>query len=412
MIGGRTVSRGGLCLPGPKVFEKPLGMRDFLPEMAERKRVLEQRIQRVLEQWGYREIITPTLEYYDTVGAASATMTDKMFKLLDREGHTLVLRPDMTAPIARIAASLEEELFPLRFFYHASVYRAQEQEAGRNAEFFQTGVELLGEASPEADAEVVALALRCLEEAGVRRFKLALGHVGLLDSLLAENVVDEQLRTELKNDLLHRDHVTFRRRLEEASLQEAERQRLLALLHVYHGEQGARQLSDLVSGERSAAAVVNLQAIWSLLDAYGVRDEVLLDLTLIGFLNYYTGVVFEGFAEGYGFHVLSGGRYDHLLQRFGSHQPATGFALKLDRLMEISDYEGPQPERVVVAYRPENIRAAIARTRQLRQDQPGWAVELIALPHDWWPEQKAAFEARQRRRGVQRVLYVEEEDGA
>jgi len=396
-------------LPGPKVFEKPLGMRDFLPDMAERKRSLEMRIQRVLEQWGYREIITPTLEFYETVGAASATMTDKMFKLLDREGHTLVLRPDMTAPIARIAASLDEASYPLRFLYHASVFRAQEQEAGRNAEFFQTGVELLGEASPEADAEVVALALNCLAEAGVRHYKLALGHVGLLDGLLTENVADEQLRNDLKRDLLRRDHVAFRRRLAQSAVPAERRERLLALLPVYHGEQ-VQALARLVGGDRSAAALANLQAIWTLLDAYGVQDKVMLDLTLIGFLNYYTGVVFEGFAEGYGFHVLSGGRYDHLLQRFGSHAPATGFALKIDRLLEIGDYSGNAAERVAVAYRPEHIRQAIAWTRRLREEHPTWAVEMIALGNDFQPRQQAAFEERQRRRGVQRVLYVKGED--
>lgn len=411
MSGAEPLPEEDVLLPEPKVFEKPLGMRDFLPDMAERKRALEQRIQRVMERWGYREIITPTLEYYDTVGAASATMTDKMFKLLDREGHTLVLRPDMTAPIARIAASLDEANFPLRFLYHGSVFRVQEQEAGRNAEFFQTGVELLGEASPEADAEVVALAMRCLEEAGVTGFQLALGHVGLLDGLLAENVSDEPLRQALKNDLLRRDHVTFRRRLDQSGMPDERRERLLALLPVYESGQ-VQELSWLVSGERSQAAWENLLDIGRLLKVYGVWDKVLLDLTLIGFLNYYTGVVFEGFAEGYGFHVLSGGRYDHLLQRFGAHAPATGFALKIDRLMEISDYAGEPPERVVVAYRPEHQERAIARTLQLREERPRWAVEMIALGRDFRPEQKAAFEKRQRQRGVHRVLYVEGADEA
>ncbi len=393
----------------PKVFEKPLGMRDFLPDMAERKRSLEQRIQRVMEQWGYREIITPTMEYYDTVGAASATMTGKMFKLLDREGHTLVLRPDMTAPIARVAASLKETSYPLRFLYHASVYRAQEQEAGRNAEFYQTGVELLGEASPGADAEVVALALCCLQEAGVRGYKLALGHVGLLDGLLAENVAGDQLRAELKEDLLRRDHVTFRRRLEQSMLSSEQKERLLALLQVYRGEQGVDQLSRLASGPRSQEALVNLQEIWALLDAYGVSQDVILDLTLIGFLNYYTGAVFEGFAEGFGFPVLSGGRYDHLLRRFGADVPATGFALKVDRLLEVSQLQWEKRERVVVAYMPGLIRQAIARTQALRQQQPTAAVEMIALPEGWDAKRRAAFEDQQKRRGVDRVVYLEGE---
>lgn len=393
----------------PKVFEKPLGMRDFLPDMAERKRFLELRIQRVMEQWGYREIITPTLEFYDTVGAASATLTNRMFKLLDREGHTLVLRPDMTAPIARVAASLTDAPYPLRFLYHASVYRAQEQEAGRNAEFYQTGVELLGEASPGADAEVMALALSCLQEAGVKGYKLALGHVGLLDGLLEENVEDPRLRAELKEDLLRRDYVAFRQRLEQSALSCGQQERLLALLHVYRGEEGLSALSRLVGGPRSQEALVNLQEIWELLNGYGVSQDVILDLTLIGFLNYYTGAVFEGFAEGYGFPVLSGGRYDHLLRRFGTDAPATGFALKVDRLLEVSQIQPEQPERVVVAYRPGQIRQAIARAQALRRAQPPKAVEMIALPDGWEAERRAAFVARQKRRGVDEVVFLEGE---
>lgn len=144
----------------PKGFEKPAGVRDYLPYAAEKLRAIERSVLDCMSGWGYRQILTPTMEYYDTVGMASSTSDRKLFKLLNNRGTTMVLRSDMTAPIARVVASmLKEEPLPLRLSYHANVFRAIEEEAGKEAEFFQTGVELVGDDSPEADAEVVALAV-------------------------------------------------------------------------------------------------------------------------------------------------------------------------------------------------------------------------------------------------------------
>src|SRR5690606_17937018 len=146
----------------PKVFEKPSGLRDYLPEAARRLRAAELRVLQCMDRWGYQQIITPTLEYYETVGAASSTASERLFKLLDNRGRTLVLRSEMTAPIARVVSSLlREEPLPLRLSHHSNVFRAIEEEAGRESEFFQTGVELVGDDSPEADAEVIALAIHC-----------------------------------------------------------------------------------------------------------------------------------------------------------------------------------------------------------------------------------------------------------
>lgn len=134
----------------PREFEKPTGFRDFPPSLAAKKRAVEERIHRCFERWGYQEVITPTLEYHDTVGRASAIPEEKLFKLIDREGKTLVLRPDQTAPIARVVGSVLREVpVPLRLLYHGSVFRAQERSAGRNAEFFQSGVELVGRLRPK-----------------------------------------------------------------------------------------------------------------------------------------------------------------------------------------------------------------------------------------------------------------------
>lgn len=149
-------------------------------------------------------MMTPTLEYYDTVGVASSTSDQKLYKLLNNRGQALVLRSEMTAPVARVVASLlKDEPLPLRLSYHANVFRAIEEEAGREAEFFQTGVELVGDDSPEADAEVVALAISSLQAAGVKSFKIAMGHVGFLNGLFQEALPElPEAQEELKSHLL------------------------------------------------------------------------------------------------------------------------------------------------------------------------------------------------------------------
>ena len=172
---------GVITLSKPKVFEKPGGVKDYLPEAVQKLRTIEWNVLACMKSWGYRQIMTPTLEYYETVGAASSIVNEKLFKLLDKRGTTLVLRSEMTAPIARVVSSLlKEEPLPLRLSHHSNVFRAIEEEAGREAEFFQTGVELVGDGTADADAEVIALAVACLKAAGVTHFKITLYHTTIL----------------------------------------------------------------------------------------------------------------------------------------------------------------------------------------------------------------------------------------
>lgn len=132
----------------PKGFEKPAGVRDYLPRAVKKLRKIEHDVLHCMSRWGYQQMITPTLEYYDTVGVASSTSDQKLYKLLNNRGQALVLRSEMTAPVARVVSSLlKDEPLPLRLSYHANVFRAIEEEAGREAEFFQTGVELVGDDS-------------------------------------------------------------------------------------------------------------------------------------------------------------------------------------------------------------------------------------------------------------------------
>ncbi|WP_159888370.1 ATP phosphoribosyltransferase regulatory subunit [Paenibacillus puerhi] len=374
----------------PKVFEKPIGVKDYLPEAAAKLRSIELKVMQCMERWGYREIITPTLEYYDTVGMASSTEDKKLFKLLDRNGTTLVLRSDMTAPIARVVSSLlREHRFPLRLSYHANVFRAIEAEAGRDAEFFQAGVELVGDASSESDAEVIALAVACLQAAGVEAFKIAVGHVGFLNGLFQETLQDRQeAQTQLKDCLLNRDYVGYRETLKALELPGSVQEELEGILRLRGGQEVCSQARQLTGDPVAQAAIEHLCQVWDVLEAYGVSEHVLIDLTMIGDFSYYTGMTFEGYAADLGFPVCSGGRYDNLLTQFGRPAPATGFALKTNRILEVVGRGVAQEteSRVLIVYTAANRKSALAEAGALRAEGHA-AVETLLVADDRGYEQ-------------------------
>jgi len=353
----------------PKVFEKPTGVKDYLPHAVSKLRKIERSVLECMQLWGYEQIITPALEYYDTVGMASSTSDQKLFKLLDRRGTTIVLRSDMTAPIARVVGSLlKDDSFPIRLSYHGNVFRAFEEEGGRDSEFYQTGVELVGDASPEADAEMIALAVASLKAAGVPSFKIAMGHVGFLNGLFEETLpglVSEQ--ETLKACLLQRDHVGYRDAIRKLTLDAAWKRELEDILRLRGGQEVCDQALELSANERAQSAIRHLCEVWDVLEAYGIQEHVLIDLTMIGDFSYYTGMTFEGYASHLGFPVCSGGRYDNLLAQFGRPAHATGFALKTTRILEVVEDAAEQRERTLVAYASTRRQEALVKASQLRE---------------------------------------------
>lgn len=352
----------------PREFEKPTGVRDLPPELAIRKRLIENHVQERFQRWGYQEVVTPALEYFETVGNASAIQEHKLFKLLDRQGQTLVLRPDQTAPIARMAASImKEEPLPMRLFYHANVFRAQEREAGRHAEFFQSGVELIGGENPEEDAEVIALATESLRVCQISPIQLVVGHIGLLEGLLKQYVHSDQEVARLKESLGRRDFVSYREQVKELPLDEESGEGLLSLLRLRGDPSILRRICKQVTSPSVKAASQHLMGMWEALEDWGVADFVRLDLSLVGSLDYYTGFYFEGYGAD-GVYLVSGGRYDGLLGQFGRPAPARGFALKTDRLMEASrGYWADHKEKLAVVYPQAMRRQAFAQADELRR---------------------------------------------
>jgi ATP phosphoribosyltransferase regulatory subunit len=368
----------------PKVFEKPTGVKDYLPHALTKLRRIERSVLECMHRWGYEQIMTPTIEYYDTVGVASATSDQKLFKLLNQHGTTIVLRSDMTAPIARVIGSLlKDQPFPIRLSYHGNVFRAFEEEAGREAEFYQTGVELVGDSSPEADAEVIALAIASLQAAGVPSFKIAIGHVGFLNGLFEETLPGRNSDQEvLKACLLQRDHVGYRDILRKLSLDPAWQKELEHILRLRGGQEVCSQALELSANEGAQAAIKHLCEVWDVLAAYGVQEHVLIDLTMIGDFSYYTGMTFEGYASQLGFPVCSGGRYDNLLAQFGRPAHATGFAIKTTRIVEVVEDSVEEQRKVLIIYEAAQRRSALSAANHRRTQGEVVVTELLSAANE------------------------------
>ncbi|EAX49013.1 Histidine--tRNA ligase [Thermosinus carboxydivorans Nor1] len=383
----------------------PYGTRDFLPRDAKKKRLVESALAGLFTRWGYDEVITPTFEYLDILSVgADQELVQHMFKFLDKNNRLLALRPDMTTPIARVAATrLREQPAPLRLFYLTNVFRYEQAQAGRQCEFYQAGVELMGMAGPAADAEVVALAAAAMREAGLTVFQISLGQVEFINGLMNECELPQAERQRIKNCLVQRDLVGLDEALAASSLSPAG-QVLFKRIPLLHGRENMLDAAyGMVSNDMSRRALDNLAEIYRLLEYYGVSGHVSFDLGIIRNFDYYTGAVFEGYTPGLGFPLCGGGRYDGMVGAFGVEYPATGFALGIERLMLALERQGLTPDGnakdVYIGWAPGRLNEAIALAGELRA--AGRIVGLGLQPQD-----KAAAEACRQAMGYANLIYV------
>ncbi|EHL78602.1 ATP phosphoribosyltransferase regulatory subunit [Bacillus smithii] len=350
------------------MFEKPIGMRDTLPHIYETKKKIKDQIGQEFKLAGYQFIETPALEYYETVGTASAILDQQLFKLLDQQGHTLVLRPDMTTPIARMAASkLLKEQIPIRLAYCANVYRAQQREGGRAAEFEQIGIENIGDPTISADGEIIALLVSSLKKTGLKHFQISIGHIGFVRNLFQQILGTEERASVLQSYLYEKNYVGYKEHVKQLSLSSIDKQRLLNILNMRGTENVLQEAISLTEDGKGQGAIDELKQLWLVLKDHGVESFVKFDLSLVSHMSYYTGILFEIYAEGVGYPIGNGGRYNNLLEKFGFPTSATGFGIRLDFLLEaIGELSEEEPMQCVL-FSKERRKEAIDFAKSLQE---------------------------------------------
>ncbi|HLI31338.1 MAG TPA: ATP phosphoribosyltransferase regulatory subunit [Solirubrobacteraceae bacterium] len=306
----------------------PSGTRDVLPEESAELRSISEALRATFTDFSYGEIYTPALEYESVLARGDLRALEPAYRLFDHSGQTLVLRTDMTVPIARVVATrYADSEPPLRFCYFAHCYRRVRPERGRPRELLQAGIELIGSPAPAGTAEVLTVLVRALRACGLERFRIGLGDAALYPQLMSELEVPALLAERLLDALSRRNFVALSEELDRSTLPEPARE----LLRDLPQRRGDPQPLLSALPARAAAAAEGLSAILALLEG-DVAERVILDLGLVRELGYYTGAIFEVYDPALGHPIGGGGRYDDLLGRFGRPLPAVGFALGLERL--------------------------------------------------------------------------------
>ncbi|HBQ63565.1 MAG TPA: ATP phosphoribosyltransferase regulatory subunit [Clostridiales bacterium] len=315
----------------------PDGIPDILFKECREKRVMEERIRHHLMSFGYQEIETPTIEFYDVFDREGGLATQEaMFKFFDQEGRILVLRPDFTVPVARIAATrLKEGDGPCRVFYVGNAFRYDEKGGGKRREFTQAGVELLGAGTVEADAEVIARAVYCLKAAGLKEFQIDIGQVEFFKGLMEEAGIHPSDAEEIRILIDKKDFLGLKDLVRGYELEPGLQELILELPRIFGPASVLERLAGRRLNQRCRKALRNLTEVYEILKEYGLVRHVSIDLGMVSSLNYYTGLIFKGFTLGVPYPVLSGGRYDTLLGTFGKSWPATGFSMGIN-LMQMA----------------------------------------------------------------------------
>lgn len=350
----------------------PEGTQDLLFEDCAIRRSIEEKLSGIFVSKGYCEIVTPGLEFFDVFNLNSRYFPqESMYKLSDNKGRLLVVRPDSTMPIARVAATrLRDAELPLRLYYRQNVYRNKPVMRGRSDEIHQMGIELIGSDSKRADLEVLTSAIEVLSSFENENFRFELGDIGFFRELVNKLDTDVATKEEIRSLIEVKNYPALNDLLDSIGNNEITNA-LKQLPRLFGGEEVFDKAAMLYNDEKLNTVIENLRGIYNSLKELGYSDKITVDLGIVNKMDYYTGVVMKGYLQGYGDAVLSGGRYNKLLAEFGYDVPATGFAVNVDAVAKVmkQTHSYSVPVADVIVYGEDNhIMKAITYANKLRNE--------------------------------------------
>ncbi len=358
-----------------QLLHTPEGVRDIYNEECERKLVLQEKLHHVLKQYGYQDIQTPMFEFFDVFGKERGSVISKeMYKFFDREGNTLVLRPDITPSIARSAAKyyMDEEM-PLRFCYIGNTFINNSSYQGRMKECTQLGCELIGDETADADGEMIAVIIRCLLASGLTEFQVELGEADFFRGLIEEADIEEEIEWKLRELIENKNYFGVEELLEGENISKEKIATFLKLQELFGSVEKLSQARALTENKLAQKAIERLEKIYHILELYGLEKYISFELGMLGRYKYYTGILFKGYTYGTGDMIVTGGRYNNLLKQFGKDAPSIGFAINLDQLLlALSRQKIKVPikeDTILVLYELEDRKQGILLAEQLRGEE-------------------------------------------
>lgn len=356
-----------------KLLHTPEGVRDIYNEECAKKLHLQQTIHDTLKSYGYEDIQTPTFEFFDIFSKEHGSVaSNNMYKFFDREGYTLVLRPDMTPAIARaVSKYYMDEDMPVRFCYMGETFVNHAEHQGKLKEITQIGAELVGDNKSDADAEILAMTIDSVLKCGLEDFRLDIGHVDYFHGLMeASGLNDEQIE-ELMQLLENKNFFGVEELITSCNVPEGVKEIFTNLPELSGSIEVITKARGLFTNEKINNALDRLEKVYKILEYYGFEKYVSFDLGTIANFDYYTGIIFKVYTYGTGNPIARGGRYDNLLRQFGKDAASIGFAIDLDQLL------------IVLSRQKIDVKGSTAKTLIIYDaDQTAEAVKQSFISRD------------------------------
>ena len=394
-----------------QLLHTPEGVRDIYNEECEKKLELQDRLHKALKRHGYHSIQTPTFEFFDIFGKEVGTIpSSELYKFFDREGNTLVLRPDITPSIARSAAKyFMDEDMPIRLSYMGNTFINNHSYQGRLKESTQLGAELIGDDTVDADAEMIAMAIDALKSSGLRDFQISVGHVEFFRGLMEAAGLSEEQEEVIRELIANKNFFGVEEEISDCSMNQNLKELFGMLGTIYDNATSFEEAKTYAADyPKVYKAIRRLEDLDAVLKIYGVDKYVTYEFGMLSSYHYYTGVIFAGYTYGSGEPIVKGGRYDKLLTYFGKDAASIGFAIVVDQLMAAISRQKIEitvkHDNQLIVYKPEYRREAVKKAIALRAKDCN--VELIAWAMD---KSKADYEAYALRNQIAELTFMDGE---
>ena len=394
-----------------QLLHTPEGVRDIYNEECEKKLELQDRLHKALKRHGYHSIQTPTFEFFDIFGKEVGTIpSSELYKFFDREGNTLVLRPDITPSIARSSAKyFMDEDMPIRLSYMGNTFINNHSYQGRLKESTQLGAELIGDDTVDGDAEMISMAIDALKSSGLKDFQISVGHVEFFRGLMEAAGLSEEQEEVIRELIANKNFFGVEEEISDCSMNQNLKELFGMLGTIYDNAASFEEAKTYAADyPRVYKAIRRLEDLDAVLKIYGVDKYVTYEFGMLSSYHYYTGVIFAGYTYGSGEPIVKGGRYDKLLTYFGKDAASIGFAIVVDQLMAAISRQKIEitvkHDNQLIVYKPEYRREAVKKAIALRAKDCN--VELIAWAMD---KSKADYEAYALRNQIAELTFMDGE---
>lgn len=357
-----------------QLIHTPAGVRDVFGDEYERKNILMEKVGKLFSSYGYRYIQTPTIEYYPVFDEDKGTLHgSRLFRMIDADGHTLVLRPDFTPSIARaVTMYYKDEKLPIRFCYQGNVFINNTNYRGRLNESTEMGVELINYDSPEADAELIALSVEIMKAAGLKDFQISVGNVAYYNALTKEAGLDNETIVEIRHLLSNRNQFGAIELIEKQDINEKIKKTLIELTQLFGDVSILDRAENSTDNEEAILAIKRLKAVYEILKEYGCSDNITFDMGMLSDYSYYTGMIMQAVTYGTGDAVIKGGRYNRFIEKFGKKATAVGFTTLVDSILTALQRQGLAKEiakdHIMLIYNENVAKKAVSYAKKYRAE--------------------------------------------